>query len=1058
MASDFRSARRLGIVTLSLGLGFLACQCGWAADAPPAAADNGDNADIVSLLDQEKPDPAEAAKRDAAANAPIPANLPQAKRGEGFFHRAHAREEAGRIDDAISDVEQAIALSKNENYVRVVSRYQQFLHRLLARFGDDKRAVPLMLTEIRGLERRTRGRLFTLYNELAYAYGRAGDFAPVERLDREVHALLAESRSWTVNAEPFRAQYQRSVDELDAYLDVIRNRYADAEAVYVRAGQLIAVELDHYDPALQAEGENFPTRQDYLSGVDSFQVSVGAMKVEEGRAPEGEVDIREALLRVLKRNGKYHEQTGRTVSALGTAMLGEGRYEDAERLTRATLDIYHHLGFRDDSPRVVGNLQQLAQSLEGQKKTGEAQTIEDQIDRLVAGWDPVPREAVMNETPRLKKLIATGKAAEAAELATRKLERERARSGDDSQATAVVRGYLASALAKSGRGAEALADFKAAIPILVATSRTEDNDDSLTAGAIDDRNRFIMENDLELLAREPALADAETIDKTLGLADNLRGRSVQRALAQASARAAAKDLALAGLARSEQDLSRQLNDAVRDLANLLAQPSDRRDDKTVQGARAKVAKLRADHAAAQAGLTVKFPAYAKFVDPPPVEGEEIRALLGDDEALLSFYFGESASFVWAVSANKPLTFHALSITRDELDAKVAKLREALEPEAATVKEIPAFDVPLAYSLYAALLAPVEDVWRPAHNLLVVANGSLGFLPLGLLPTAADQPAPDPVTLFAEYRKVPWLAREHAITAVPSVSTLKALRSTKPADAQRQKLIGFGDPYFNEKEAADAAEEANAPPALGDPVIDEAAAEAVTRGPPVGLRGGPPAADFSEALGNLPRLPDTAEELRSIAAALGVDPATALKLGKDANELAVKTAKLSTYRLVAFATHGLLADDIDGLDQPALALTAPKVAGIDGSGLLTSEDILALKMNADWVVLSACNTAAGAGAGAEAASGLGRAFFYAGSRALVVTNWSVQSTSARELVADIFRRQAGDPKLSRAEALRQAMMGLLDGPGFVDDFGATVFSYAHPLFWAPFTLIGDGRGN
>ena len=105
------------------------------------------------------------------------------------------------------------------------------------------------------------------------------------------------------------------------------------------------------------------------------------MKVEEGRAPEGEVDIREALLRVLKRNGKYHELTGRTVSALGAALLGEGRYEDAERLTRATLDIYHHLGFRDDSPRVVSNLQQLAQSLEGRKKTDAAQAIDDQIDR-----------------------------------------------------------------------------------------------------------------------------------------------------------------------------------------------------------------------------------------------------------------------------------------------------------------------------------------------------------------------------------------------------------------------------------------------------------------------------------------------------------------------------------------------------------------------------------------------------------------------------------------------------------------------------------------------------
>ena len=93
-----------------------------------------------------------------------------------------------------------------------------------------------------------------------------------------------------------------------------------------------------------------------------------------------------------------------------------------------------------------------------------------------------------------------------------------------------------------------------------------------------------------------------------------------------------------------------------------------------------------------------------------------------------------------------------------------------------------------------------------------------------------------------------------------------------------------------------------------------------------------------------------------------------------------------------------------------------------------EEILALKLDADWVVLSACNTGAGAGAGAEAASGLGRAFFYAGTRALLVTNWSVHSQSARELVTDLFRRQAQDPKLTRGEALRQAMMALVDGPG------------------------------
>jgi CHAT domain-containing protein len=120
-----------------------------------------------------------------------------------------------------------------------------------------------------------------------------------------------------------------------------------------------------------------------------------------------------------------------------------------------------------------------------------------------------------------------------------------------------------------------------------------------------------------------------------------------------------------------------------------------------------------------------------------------------------------------------------------------------------------------------------------------------------------------------------------------------------------------------------------------------------------------------------------------------------------------------------------------------------------------EEILALKLDADWVVLSACNTGAGTDAAAEAASGLGRAFFYAGTRAILVTNWSVHSASARELVSDLFARQTADPRLSRGEALRQAVMALLDGPRFKDAGGSTLFSYAHPLFWAPYTVIGDG---
>ena len=116
----------------------------------------------------------------------------------------------------------------------------------------------------------------------------------------------------------------------------------------------------------------------------------------------------------------------------------------------------------------------------------------------------------------------------------------------------------------------------------------------------------------------------------------------------------------------------------------------------------------------------------------------------------------------------------------------------------------------------------------------------------------------------------------------------------------------------------------------------------------------------------------------------------------------------------------------------------------------------LKLDSDWFVLSACNTAAADGKGAEAFSGLGRAFFYAGTRAVMLTNWPVETTSVRLLTTDLFRRQAEDPSLSRGRAMQSAMMSLIDGPGYIDPgSGKVEFSYAHPIFWAPFSLVGDG---
>jgi CHAT domain-containing protein len=146
----------------------------------------------------------------------------------------------------------------------------------------------------------------------------------------------------------------------------------------------------------------------------------------------------------------------------------------------------------------------------------------------------------------------------------------------------------------------------------------------------------------------------------------------------------------------------------------------------------------------------------------------------------------------------------------------------------------------------------------------------------------------------------------------------------------------------------------------------------------------------------------------------------------------------------FATHGLMAGDLPKLLEPALAMSA------DGSELknalsplLTLEDVLGLKLNADWVVLSACNTAAADGKGEEALSGLARGFFYAGGRSLLVTHWAVESNSAKELTTRTFTHFTQFPNAPKSESLREAMLQVMADS-----------RYGHPAYWAPYALVGD----
>jgi CHAT domain-containing protein len=382
---------------------------------------------------------------------------------------------------------------------------------------------------------------------------------------------------------------------------------------------------------------------------------------------------------------------------------------------------------------------------------------------------------------------------------------------------------------------------------------------------------------------------------------------------------------------------------------------------------------------------------------------------------------------------------------------VADLRKALDPKPITLGDIPEFDTSLAYELYRKLLEPVEKEWQSAKDLLIVAHGPLGQMPFAILPTAPVSFGEEQ-ELFSQYRKVPWLIRNASITRLPSASTFVNLRGVAAGDPMRKAFAGFGDPIFNLQQLAEAQKEKEEPAI----VIAGQQGQLNVRGIRISEEGTLDSDKIvSCTLNKLNRLPDTSAEIRHIAEALGANPNDDVFLGQQASEQQVKSMDLSNRRVIAFATHALVPGDLDGLDQPALALSSPSISGNDEDGLLTTAEILRLKLNADWVVLSACNTGAAEGKGAEAVSGLGRAFFYAGTRAILVSMWPVETTSARELTTGLFKYQQADQTLSRARALQKSSLALIDGPGFKDPAtGKIAASYAHPLFWAPFIMVGE----
>jgi len=795
-----------------------------------------------------------------------------------------------------------------------------------------------------------------------------------------------------------------------------QGRYADAEPAMKRALAIIEKSL----------GPDHPNVVPSLNALATLYQT-------QGRYADAESLFKRALAVGEKALGPEHPDVAALLGNLAVVYQGEGRYADAETAYRRSLAIREKV-LGQNHPDVATALSNLATLYQVQSRYADAEPLARRAlairDKALGPDHPDVAAALTN----LAELYTSqGRYADAEPLYKRALVIDEKALGPDHPSVAMALNNLAALYQKQGRFADAL-------PF---AQRVIGNGRALPAVALP----------VLFGAAHDKLIPAQTaLDDSLNVVERAAQTAAASAIGQLAVRLAAGSDRLAQLVRKDQDLAAEADTLDKTILAAVSKEPSQRNAAAEQKIRERLAAIGKERDALQKLFAGDFPDYAALSSPQPLTAKEIQALLSDDEALLVFAAaGDKESYVFALTRDS-VDWKPIPLGGDALAQRVAAFRRGLDVDmmadqdaldAMKVKR-ELFDLGTANALYTSLIGPVEPLVKGKHSLLVVPFGPLTALPFHLLVTE-QPPLPKPTVSsgsitaqdMAPYRDAAWLAKRQAVSVLPSVASLKALRQFARKDPAAKPMIGFGDPVFG---------------AISAPAAQRAVKRPVVRSLATGSY-----ADFWRGAGvdrsrlsqALPQLPDTADELKAVALRLGA-PFTDIHLGRDASEASVKRAPLADYRIVYFATHGLVAGDIKGVAEPSLALTIPAQPSELDDGLLTASEVAQLKLNADWVVLSACNTIAGDKPGAEALSGLARAFFYAGARALLVSHWAVASDAATRLTTATFDILKADPKLGRAEALRRAMQAYLDDPAQPRN--------AYPAIWGPFSIIGEGAAR
>lgn len=471
----------------------------------------------------------------------------------------------------------------------------------------------------------------------------------------------------------------------------------------------------------------------------------------------------------------------------------------------------------------------------------------------------------------------------------------------------------------------------------------------------------------------------------------------------------------------------ELNQRLRDKSTRITEFLSRNTPPSLkENVEREFAELSAEYRQVQAEIRQKSPGYAAITQNQSATLADIQnQLLDDNTQLVEFALTPEKSFVWLVSQ------HAIEVfslpPREEIERCASRVYELLTVRNQSVTtthdrkvQIAKADLafPAAARELSQLLFGQFANKLTKKRLLIVPDGRLQSIPFGALPL------PSKPTQSATEQ--PLLIEQHELVVLPSATTLlvKRQQPAVPAQPQSKKVLVVADPVFNLQDSRVAEIIKNRPDS--DAMVAEA-------------RNLNPLAKTSRG-NTIQRLVFTRQEAAQISRLLKPDEAKQL-LDFDASRQSVLAEHLTDYRMLHFATHGIFNRQTPELS--GLILSQVNQNGEPENGFLSLTDVFNLRLNADLVVLSACQTALGKDYWGEGMVGLTRGFLYAGTNRVVSSLWMVDDSATSELMAEFYRRMLGKDRLSPAAALRAAQLKMLNRS-----------TRKHPFYWAAFQVQGE----